>query len=58
MNFRPHRRKRNLKIDYFTERWKDLQNLCSSRKTWPDAIREADKLLDKALKQRHFKGLV
>jgi hypothetical protein len=47
---------RRLKVRYFNERWQDLQAYCSSRKTWPKAITEADKLLDKALKQRNFKG--
>jgi hypothetical protein len=49
-------RKRRLKIKYFTERWDGLQSYCATRKTWPTAISEADKLLDKALKQRNFKG--
>jgi hypothetical protein len=48
--------RRKPKVAYFTESWQDLQGYCSSRKTWPKAITEADKLLDKALKQRNFKG--
>jgi hypothetical protein len=47
---------RKIKVGQFTIKWQELQALCSSRKTWPNAIDEADKLLDKALKQRHFKG--
>ncbi len=29
---------------------------CISRKTWPKAVFDADTLLDKALKQCHYKG--
>jgi hypothetical protein len=47
---------RKLKVDYFNSNWQTLQTYCSSRKTWPRAISEADKLLDRALRQRHFKG--
>src|SRR5665213_2296503 len=50
------RRPKKLKHDRFTERWKALQRLCVSRKTWPQAIIEADNLLDEALKKAHFKG--
>jgi hypothetical protein len=50
------RRKRQLKVDYFTGRWKDLQKLCGSRKTWPHALIEADNLLDEALKKSKYKG--
>jgi len=50
------RRKRKLNTDKFTERWKDLQRHCVSRKTWPQAIIEADNLLDEALKKARYKG--
>ena len=50
------RRSKRLNVAKFTERWKALQKNCSSRKTWPIALSEADALLDKALKQRHYKG--
>lgn len=50
--------RRRKKIDQakFTERWKDLQKHCASRKTWPQAIVEADDLVDEALKSNRFKG--
>jgi hypothetical protein len=51
---RPHRR--ILKPAQFTERWKSLQKNCASRKTWPQAIIEADDLLAQALKCGHYKG--
>lgn len=50
------RRKRKLKIAKFTKRWKTLQQHCASRETWPQAIIEADNLLDYALKKAGYKG--
>ena len=50
------RRFRKLNIDYFQKRWDEAQTLCSSKNTWPLAIINADKLLDDALKRRHYKG--
>ncbi|MEK7599944.1 MAG: hypothetical protein AAB462_02830 [Patescibacteria group bacterium] len=50
------RRKRALNVEHFTERWKALQLNCANRKTWPDAIIQADDLLDDALKKLRFKG--
>lgn len=47
---------KRLKRDYFITRWKELQSYCKDKKTWPDALAEADKLLDRALKKRKFKG--
>ncbi len=40
----------------FKNQWRDLQKLCANKATWPDAIKEADKLLDKALKKKLMKG--
>lgn len=50
------RRSKPLNRRYYTERWKNLQRNCASRKTWPVALAEADALLNKALKQRRYKG--
>ena len=50
------RRKRRLKTKHYTKRWKELQQNCATRKTWPDAIIQADKLLDDALKKAKYKG--
>jgi len=47
---------KRLKNDYFVSHWKDLQRLCKDKKTWPEALKDADKLLDRALKKRKFKG--
>lgn len=50
------RRRKNLKVERFEERWKTLQRNCASRKTWPLAVIDADKLLADALKARRFRG--
>jgi hypothetical protein len=50
------RRKRKVNVMKCTERWKNLQAHCASRKTWPQAIIEADDLLNDVLKKLHYKG--
>src|ERR1700685_4683430 len=50
------KRPRQLNRAYFTKRWQELQKFCADKATWPLAIIDADKLLDEALKKRHFKG--
>lgn len=40
----------------YSARWTELQKLCKSKETWPEAIFAADKLLDKALIKKGFKG--
>lgn len=50
------RRKRTLKPENFSQDWLDLQQFCRTRKTWPQAIKEADQLLEKALKAKGYKG--
>lgn len=47
---------KRLKSDRFGEQWKRLQVLCKDKATWPQALTEADKLFDTALKKRKFKG--
>ncbi len=44
------------KTNKFIAQWRELQGLCRDPKTWPEALVEADKLLDRALKKRRFKG--
>jgi len=41
---------------YYNERWQALQKLCKDKSTWPLAVIDADKLLDDALKRKHYKG--
>lgn len=50
------RRKNRINTVYYMEKWLELQKNCVSRKTWPQAVLEADALLDEALKCRGFKG--
>ena len=50
------KRRRKLNVDKYTARWKELQSYCSSRKTWPQAIIEADELLSDVLKRKGYKG--
>ncbi len=49
-------RKNIRKPEKFVERWKELQSYCRDKVTWREALVEADRLLDKALKKRKFKG--
>lgn len=47
---------KRLKQDNFAEKWRELQSFCKDKATWPEAIIAADKLLDRALRKRKFKG--
>lgn len=47
---------KKLRTDKFLDDWKELQSFCRDKKTWGQAVIDADKLLDKALKRRKFKG--
>lgn len=40
----------------FVAKWKELQAYCKDKTTWPQALESADKLLDRALIKRGFKG--
>lgn len=50
------RRHPRLSPDKFRVRWQDIQRQCIQADTWPEAITNADKLLDEALKKARFKG--
>lgn len=50
------RRSRHLNVDKFTQQWKELQAYCKQKETWPQALQEADNLLDAALRKRRLKG--
>ena len=56
MRLLPRRRHKKLKAAKFTKKWQEVQKLCASRKTWPQAIIEADQLVDEALKKARYKG--
>ncbi len=47
---------KRLNRNRFQTKWQELQVLCADRSTWALAIIDADKLLDEALKRRHYKG--
>lgn len=47
---------KKLNADKFLGDWKELQSYCRDKGTWAQAVTDADKLLDKALKRRKFKG--
>lgn len=47
---------RRIRVQKFLQQWQDLQKLCRSKETWPQAIILADKLLHTALKKRKFRG--
>lgn len=40
----------------YVNKWRELQACCKTKDTWSEAIISADKLLDRALRQRKFKG--
>src|SRR5687767_10689184 len=50
------RRPRKLKVEHYKEKWQDMQKLLASKDTWKQAVVDADKLLDAALKKKHFPG--
>ena len=50
------RRGRSLNKVYYEKKWKELQHLLKDTATWPLAIINADKLLDRALKDSRYKG--
>ncbi len=50
------KRPKKLKVERYNQKWKELQQFCKDKATWPEAIFAADALLDEALKRRRFKG--
>jgi len=40
----------------FQVRWQEVTKLCANKKTWPQAVIDADNLLDEALASAKFKG--
>ena len=52
LRWRSHR----VNVEKFTREWKELQGYCKTKDTWPQALQQADKLLDAALRKRNFKG--
>ncbi len=50
------RKKRSSYPDVVREKWMDVQRLCANKKTWPQAVVDADALLEEVLKAKHYKG--
>lgn len=49
-------KKRIRKTEKFIKTWKELQGQLRDKDLWTKALIDADRLLDKALKKRRFKG--
>lgn len=49
-------RRKPLNTDYFQQKWVELQKQCRNKETWPQAVLDADKLLDEALKKSFTRG--
>lgn len=47
---------RRISAKRFAKRWRELQAKCSDANKWPEALKDADNLLDDALKRRRVKG--
>ncbi|PID32115.1 hypothetical protein CR970_02270 [Candidatus Saccharibacteria bacterium] len=47
---------RRINTDAYLQEWRDLQALCRDKSSWRDALQRADALLDKALRERRYKG--
>ena len=47
---------KRLKREYYVTRWRNLQKRLPAKEQWPQAIIEADDLLNEALKSKRFKG--
>jgi hypothetical protein len=50
------RRPRNLNVDRYQKDWKEMQKLLAHKDDWKQAVVDADKLLDQALKKKRFAG--
>lgn len=47
---------RKLKTQHYNEKWKQLQLRCKDKTQWKQALTDADRLLDSALRKRKYKG--
>lgn len=50
------RRPRSLRVERFHNKWREMQKLLVDKDNWRQAIIDADKLLDEALRRRRFGG--
>lgn len=51
-----YRRPRTLNVVKFQNKWRDMQKLLANKDNWKQAVVDADKLLDEALRKKRFKG--
>lgn len=47
---------KRLKSKKFVKKWRALQAKCADEAKWPEVLREADMLLDEALRKKRIKG--
>lgn len=50
------KRPKKINQEEYIDRWREIQSCCRSKKSWPQAVTEADKLLDEVLKKQKFSG--
>jgi hypothetical protein len=50
------RRPRKINTSRFQEKWREMQKQLADKASWKQAVVDADKLLDEALKKRRFPG--
>jgi hypothetical protein len=47
---------RRMKSKRFVKKWRALQTKCADESQWPEVLKEADMLLDEALRRKRIKG--
>ena len=47
---------KRMKSKKFVKKWRELQTKCMDESKWPEVLKEADMLLDEALRRRRIKG--
>lgn len=47
---------KRVKSPHYTRKWRELQRLCADKETWPNAIIDADNLVDEVLKKKRKNG--
>lgn len=50
------RQPRPLKVEYFQEKWKEMQKGLAKKDSWQQAVIDADNMLDEVLKKKRFSG--
>jgi hypothetical protein len=50
------RQPRPLKVEYFQEKWKEMQKGLAKKDSWKQAVIDADNMLDEVLKKKRFSG--